>query len=153
MKVLIIEDGFEYLDTLQRFLPDIAWSREGSGPRALERLANEPFDAIFCDMKFDRTPEAEILGDAAAAAEAFNGDPAQGRAWLAQHQGTYVVAALRAAGHALPVLWSYDFHDEPQRWARLRARYAPIDDLPDHAAPAEVARRLRALVGRSVNSG
>lgn len=145
MRVLIIEDGFEYSETLGRFLPEVDWERAGSGPAALERLATESFDAIYLDMRFDRVEDDALLGDMGAAADRFNGDPVQARAFLQDHQGVYVLAALRSAGHTHPVLLSYDFGVEPRRWARLSESNAPVDYLPDVAGPDEIRSRLTAL--------
>lgn len=148
MKVLVVEDGFEYSETLQRFLSEgFTWERAGSGPRALELLPGD-WDAVFLDMRFDRVPENELLGDVAEVADRFNGDPVQARRFLEDHQGNYVLAAIRDAGHATPVLLSYDFDGEPRRWERLVQRYGPVDYLPDNASPSEIAARLRRLTGR-----
>ena len=145
MKVLIIEDGFEYSETLGRFLPELTWERAGSGPAALDRLAGETFDAVFLDMRFDRVEDDVLLGDLAAAADRFNGDPVQARAYLQDHQGVFVLAALREAGHTLPVLVSYDFGGEPRRWARISTQHGPVDYLPDVAGPTDTRDRLAAL--------
>lgn len=148
-RILVIEDGSEYTETLSRFLGErFDFERAGSGPAALARLAEATFDAVFLDMKFDRAPEGELLGDVDEVADRFNGDPVAARRHLEEHQGTYVLAALREAGHAVPVLLSYDFSVEPRRWERLAARFAPVDHLPDLASPAEVASRLTALCAR-----
>ena len=149
MKVLIIEDGFEYSETLGRFLSDVAWTRAGSGPDALVRLADEAFDAVFLDMRFDRVEDDALLGDVASVADRFNGDPVQARAFLQDHQGVYVLAALREAGHTLPVLVSYDFGGEPRRWSRLSGSHAPVDYLPDVAGPTDVRSRLEALIAQA----
>lgn len=146
MKVLVIEDGFEYIETLGRFLPEIAWERAGSGPEGLARLQQGGIDAVFLDMRFDRVPLDQLLGDLEATADRFNGDPVQARAYLEDHQGLFVLAALREAGVTLPVLLSYDFDGEPRRWEKLAARHAPVDYLPDNASPADIAGRLRASV-------
>jgi CheY-like chemotaxis protein len=146
-KVLIIEDGLEYSETLTRFLGDrFGFERVGSGPAALARLEGaHGIDGVFLDMRFDRTPDDELLGDLDELLDRFNGDPAQARRFREDHQGTYVLAALREAGVSLPVLMSYDFDGEPRRWKRLAARFGPLDYLPDNASPAEVAERLQAL--------
>ena len=146
MRILVIEDGYEYTETLARFLADgFVWERAGSGPRALTRLAEQAFDGIFLDMRFDRVPDDELLGDVASTADRFNGDPVQARNFLQDHQGNYVLAALREAGVELPVLVSYDFEGEARRWRHLREHFGPVDYLPDGAPPKEIARRLRAL--------
>jgi len=148
MKILVVEDGFEYSETLSRFLGEgFRWVRAGSGPAALAALAEDGFDAVFLDMRFDRVPDEDLLGDLAETADRFNGDPAQARHFLQDHQGNYVLAALREAGHHLPVLLSYDFQGEPRRWSHLSGRFAPVDYLPDNASPPEIAERLRRLAG------
>ncbi len=148
VRVLVVEDGSEYTETLERFLTEgFTFQRAGSGPAALAALAAGPFDVVFLDMRFDRAPEVELLGDLDEIADRFNGDPVQARRFLEDHQGNFVLAALREAGHALPVLLSYDFTSEPRRWERLERRYAPVGFLTDVASPAEVASRLRELSG------
>ncbi len=143
MRVLVIEDGYEYSETLEQFLSgDFEWERSGSGPQGLTRLAAESFDVVFLDMRFDRAPQDELLGDLEEVADRFNGDPVQARRFLEDHQGNYVLAALRDGGHTIPVLMSYDFDTEPRRWKRLFDRYGPVDYLPDNASPAEISARL-----------
>jgi ActR/RegA family two-component response regulator len=146
MKVLIVEDGLEYSETLGRFLPELTWVRAGSGPEALERLSTEGFDAVFLDMRFDRVDDAVLLGDLAATADRFNGDAVQARAFLQDHQGLRILAALREAGHRLPALVSHDFGAEPRRWARIREAHGPVDYVDDVSGPDAVRQRLRALV-------
>lgn len=146
MRVLIVEDGSEYTDTLGQFLPrEFELVRAGSGGAALDALEAGAFDVVFLDMRFDRVGENELLGDLAEAADRFNGDAIQARRFLEDHQGNYILAALRQAGHTVPVLMSYDFSGEPRRWSNLHARYGPLDFLVDVASPTEVAERLRAL--------
>ena len=61
IRVLVIEDGSEYTDTLGRFLGDgFSWARAGSGPEGLARLAESAWDAVFLDMRFDRVPDAAL---------------------------------------------------------------------------------------------
>jgi CheY-like chemotaxis protein len=148
MRVLVIEDGSEYVETLGRFLPDIRWERAGSGPEGIDRLREGSFEAVFLDMRFDRVAADRLLGDLEATADRFNGDPVQARQYLEDHQGLFVLAALREAGFTVPVLLSYDFGPEPRRWDKLAARHAPVDFLPDNASPADIASRLRQLIAR-----
>jgi CheY-like chemotaxis protein len=145
VRVLVVEDGEEYIRNLGRFLSDaFLLSRAGSGGEALEALAAGCFDVIFLDMRFDRTPSEALLGDLEAVADRFNGDLERAMRFLEDNQGAYVLAALREADCALPVVFSHDFTDEPRRWANLEARYAPLDYLPDNAGPDEVSTRLAA---------
>ena len=148
LQVLVVEDGVEYTETLQRFLAndgEFTFVRAGSGPDALRALSKSSFDVVFLDMRFDRIPEDQLIGDPIAAADRFNGDAVQARRFLEDHQGNYILAALREQGHGVPVLMSYDFSGEPRRWENLSARYGPLDFLVDVASPTEVAGRLRAI--------
>lgn len=147
--VVVIEDGHEYTETLSRFLSEhLALERAGSGPEALERLSEGVVDVVFLDMRFDRTPEDLLLGDVDALVDQFNGDRGQARRFRQDHQGTYVLAALRAAGHDVPVVMSYDFDGEPRRFAKLARRFAPVRYLTDDAGPETVLAALREAASR-----
>ena len=144
--VLVVEDGVEYSETFGRFLgAEFAFARAGSGAQALHRLREgTPVDVIFLDMRFDRAPESELLGDLDAVIDRFNGDVVQARRFTEDHQGTFILAALRDAGITTPVVLSYDFGEEPGRWRRISERQGPVDFLPDN-----VGRLRRAARGRS----
>lgn len=145
--VLVVEDGHEYSTNLERFLGDeVRLERAGDGQAALERLDRGGVDAVFLDMKFDRAER--FLGDEAALVSRFAGDAERARRFLEDNQGTYILAALRAAGHALPVLFSYDFDGEPRRFRNLAGRYGPLDYLSDTAGPAEIRSALLRLAER-----
>ena len=149
IRVLVVEDGTEYIDTLRRFLPEgFAWERAGSGPEALERLQKPGIPLVFLDMRFDRCPPELLLGDMQAALDRMDGDVVAARRFLEDHQGSYILAALRDGGHRMPVLLSYDFGGEPRRWERIAARNAPVDFLSGNAGPGEIARALRQLLDR-----
>ncbi len=146
MRVLVVEDGSEYSDTLSRFLREgFSWTRAGSGGEALALLGTEEYHAVFLDMRFDRCAPDRLFGNLDEAIDRFNGDPIQARRFLEDHQGTWILAAIRQAGHATPVLFSYDFGSEPRRWERIRARQAPVAWVPGNAGPGEIAVALLAL--------
>lgn len=148
IRVLVIEDGEEYIRTLGRYLGEgFALARAGSGPEALALLRAERFDVIFLDMRFDRAPTDALLGDVAASAERAGGDAARGLAFIVENQGAYVLAALREAGCAVPVVFSYDFDAEPRRWRHLSERYAPLRYLTDNAGPDAIRAALRDAAG------
>ncbi|NOY27999.1 MAG: hypothetical protein GXP62_19205 [Oligoflexia bacterium] len=92
-------------------------------------------------MRFDRAERQ--LGDLAALDQRFGGDQERARRFVEDNQGTYILAALRDAGHALPVVFSFDFDAEPRRLANLQRRYGPLSYLRDTAGPAEIAAALR----------
>ena len=143
-RVLIIEDGHEYITAYQRFLGDhFAFERAGDGPAALAALAASPFDAAVLDMRFDRADH--LLGDLEATAARY-GDAGRARRFLEDNQGAFILAALRDGGHGLPVVMSYDFGSEPRRFRNLARRYSPVGWLGDAAGPAEIRRALDAAV-------
>ncbi len=143
-RVLVVEDGHEYITTLRRYLGQaFDFARAGDGHEALAQLAGGPWDVVFLDMRFDRTAPSQLLGDLAVTADRFNGDTHRATRFLEEHQGTYVLAALREAGCGLPVVMSYDFDSEPRRWKHLEARYRPIRYLTDNADPERIQQALR----------
>ena len=149
--VLVVEDGHEYITNLQRFLSeDFEFHRAGDGRDALEMLARRRFDVVFLDMRFDRSDV--LIGDLDALVDRFAGDGARARRFLEDNQGTYILAALRQAGHDQPVLFSHDFDAAPRRFQNLRRRYGalhygPLRYLVDSAGPAEIRAALWELVG------
>ncbi len=141
-RVLVVEDGFEYIHNLTRFLgSDFAFERAGDGFAALEMLSGGGFSAIFLDMKFDRAEK--LLGDLSQLHRRFAGDESRARRFLENNQGTYVLAAIRDAGVSLPVVFSYDFDSEPRRFRNLHRRYAPLSYLTDTASPAQMRQTFR----------
>ncbi len=143
VRVLVIEDGEEYIRNFGRFLPSrFELQRAGSGAEALDLLDRLAFDVVFLDMRFDRVAPEALLGDLDQVADRFNGDRERALRFLEDNQGAYVLAALRDHGCGLPVVFSHDFTDEPRRWTNLARRYAPLDYLADNAGPHEVSERL-----------
>ena len=144
--ILVAEDGDEYTTNLDRFLgEEFRFVRAGDGEAALAAVAEGSIDAVFLDMRFDRAER--LLGDLAALVRRFSGDEDRARRFLEDNQGTYVLAALRAAGCVLPVIFSYDFDGEPRRFANLSRRHGPLAYLNDTAGPAEMRAALLASVG------
>ncbi len=148
-RVLVVEDGFEYIHNLGRFLGEhFSFTRAGDGQEALALLAAEPFAAIFLDMKFDRA--TRLLGDLDQLQRRFAGDEHRARQFLENNQGAYVLAAIRDAGHRQPAVFSYDFDSEPRRFANLSRRYGPLTYLTDTASPALIRQTLSAAIAHRV---
>jgi CheY-like chemotaxis protein len=146
--VLVVEDGHEYITTLERYLGEVfEFVRAGDGPEALERVGSETWHVVFLDMRFDRTPAGRLLGDLAVTADRFNGDTHRATRFLEDHQGTYVLSALREAGCMLPVVMSYDFDNEPRRWTHLSKRFSPVHYLADNADPGLIQQTLWSCAG------
>ena len=139
--VLVIEDGHEYIENLTRFLGnEFNFVRAGDGPEALTLLQTTVFDAIFLDMKFDRS--TRFIGDVDKLRIRFAGDETRASRFLENNQGTYILSAVRQAGHNLPVVFSYDFDSEPRRFQNLKSRHGQLYYLPDTASPAQMSMCL-----------
>ncbi|HJN72531.1 MAG TPA: hypothetical protein QGF58_01240 [Myxococcota bacterium] len=152
MRVLIVEDGEEYSSTLSRFLAGFTLVRAGDGHEALDRLAAEHYDVVFLDMRFDRVPASRLIGDMAAAEDRCNGDRERATRFLEDNQGAYVLAAVRAAGHVIPVVFSYDFDHEPRRWKNLEQRFAPLGYLNSNAGPDQIRAALEEAARRRLGN-
>lgn len=143
LTVLIVEDGDEYLDNLSRFVPGPQYIQSHSGAEALGHLGQGGIDLVYLDMRFDRIPEGDLLGDHAAATREHNGDPI--RAWrhLANHQGLFILNAIKANGYGeVPVILSYDFSRERPRLRHLQKLYPNLHWVPDSVTPAEIQRLM-----------
>ena len=145
--VLIIEDGFEYIDRANQWLAeDFEFTRAGSGQEALLLLKETPFELIYLDMNFNRTDAELLLGPLGEMKERFGGDEEQALEFLFRHQGLYILAEIRGAGCLQPVLISYDFSAEPKRWQHLKEKYDPIQFLSDNVGPDQVRTALTELL-------
>ena len=143
--ILIVEDGDEYLETLSRFVPGPRYLQAHGGREAIEILEREAVDVIYLDMRFDRIPRQDLLGDHPTLTEEHNGDPERAWRFLADNQGLFVLEAIHAKGLAdRPVVLAYDFSREPTRARFLQAQYPTMVWVPD----AVTAEEIRALISR-----
>ena len=151
IKVLVVEDGDEYLTNLSTFVGrGISYTQAKSGGRACSLLASLQPDLIYLDMRFDRTPNEELLGDLVALTARFNGDVARARAFQQDNQGLFVLRALRDAGFVGPVILSYDFSREERRFSALSARDPALRYCPDYADASDILAAIYQAVGRSL---
>ena len=134
-RVLVVEDGSEYVDGFERLTAarglDAVFSRARDLESARAALAAERPGAVFLDVVFDRTPEASLAGDAESLVARFGGDRVRAVRHLATHQGFYVLDALAPLLPRIPVILAYDFAAEPQRLEALRVRVPLLRGLPD----------------------
>lgn len=114
------------------------------GLAGFEALTGASWDVVFLDMRFDRSER--LIGDQEALEQRFHGDACRARRYLEKNQGTHISHAIREAGHRVPLLFSYDFDAEPQRFARLHARFAPMSYVNDMAGPADVRAAVLGLL-------
>lgn len=139
-RILVVEDGREYVEGFARLAAakgtDAAFVRAASLAEAREALREGRPDAVFLDVVFDRTPEAELAGDLDALVARYGGDRARAVRHLATHQGFYVLDALADALAGVRVVLAYDFTGEEKRLASLRERCPGLSGLPDGASLA-----------------
>lgn len=137
--VLIVEDGDEYLENLTRFVAGPEYLQAHSGTAAIEALQDQDIDLVYLDMRFDRIPRTDLLGDHATATREHNGDPLRGWRYLENNQGLFILNAMHQAGFgAVPVILAYDFSREAGRLHNLRKRYPRLEWVHDAVTPDEI---------------
>ena len=134
-RLVVIEDGDEYAEFARVFLSDLEIEAAHSAADALQVLRARGADALLIDLRFDRAPQAALVGDVGAtAARLFGGDAERALRYLQDEQGTLILADLRAAGFAHPALFVHDF--PPRRLANLKRLYGEVDAVPSLDAAA-----------------
>ncbi|PRQ03707.1 hypothetical protein ENSA5_13290 [Enhygromyxa salina] len=150
IRVLVVEDGDEYITNLTTFVAEgIEYRQAKSGGRACEMIAADEPDVVFLDMRFDRTPIEELLGDMVQLTGRFNGDIRRARRFQQDNQGLFILRALRDAGCRRPAILSYDFGAEDKRFRALSARDPGLYYCPDYAD----AKTIRETILRAVGAG
>jgi CheY-like chemotaxis protein len=144
--LLIVEDGREYLDFFRLFLEEEhTYLHAQSGAEAFAHLEEEAVDLVVLDMRFERSPPKDLLGDVdQVARDYFGGDPARAQRFVADNQGTLVLAELRAQGYRQPVLFVSDLPSRKRD--NLRGLYGEIRAVPNFDAAAirrEIAAGLK----------
>ena len=132
MRIVVCEDGFEYVERFRRFVPGFEFVRAGCFAEAL--LLAPGAAALLLDQDFRRTPR-DLLVDARGA----RSDEA-----LSEVQGILILRALRARAVALPALLFADL-DDGARSARLERELSPLSIVPSTEGLPQIAARLRAL--------
>jgi CheY-like chemotaxis protein len=145
--VLIVEDGDEYRDNLQHFVPGPRYLQAHNGAEAVAILSGEPVSLVYLDMRFDRIPRNELLGDHARATREHNGDPLRAWSFLVNNQGLFILDEMRRRGFgSLPVILAYDFSREPARLSNLLELYPTLTWVPDMVTPEEIRARIERLI-------
>ena len=135
-RVRLIADGTEYEEFARLFLADACeLVAAHDAAEALAAAARARFDAFLVDLRFERAPEAALIGGVEDTANRlFGGDRARALRWLKDQQGTLVLAELRRAGHAQPAVFVHDF--PRQRLENLRRLYGDVRAVPGFDAAA-----------------
>ena len=145
--VLIIEDGDEYLQSLTRFVKGPSYLQAHNGREALRVLESTRVDLIYLDMRFDRIPDAELMGDHAAATREHNGDPVRALKHLQNNQGLYILDALERHGlGGVAVILAYDFSRQHKRYENLLRAHPTLRWVPDAVTPADIRALMNDLL-------
>ena len=137
--VLIVEDGDEYLDSLSKFVDGPLYLQARSGDQAVSLLQERTVDLIYLDMRFDRIPIGDLLGDHVKATREHNGDPLRAFKFLQNNQGLFILEKLRNEGLGqIPVILAYDFSRQLKRYEHLRRIHPSLRWVPDAVTPSEI---------------
>ncbi len=148
IQVLVVEDGDEYITNLTTFVAEgIEYRQAKSGARACEMLRESLPDAVYLDMRFDRTPIEALLGDMVQLTGRFNGDHGRARRFQQDNQGLFILRTLRDAGYTRPVILSYDFGAEERRFRALSAKDEALFYCPDYADAKTIRQAILRAVG------
>jgi ActR/RegA family two-component response regulator len=150
VRVLVVEDGDEYLTNFSTFVAaGFEYRQAKSGVEACRLALGEPTDLVYLDMRFDRIPEGDLLGNMVELVARFNGDIARARRFQQDNQGLFVLRALRDSGWYGPVILSYDFGPEERRFRALSARDPALGYCPDYADANTIRAAILRAVGRA----
>ncbi|TPV92827.1 MAG: response regulator [Myxococcales bacterium FL481] len=151
--ILVVEDGDEYLTNLRTFVArGMTYHQVKSGRDACRMAREIQPDVVYLDMRFDRTPIEDLLGDVVALTGRFNGDAARARRFQQDNQGLFILRALRDAGYRRPIILSYDFSAEEARFAALSANDPALSYCPDYADANTIRATIERAAGRSTGS-
>ncbi|MEL6543773.1 MAG: hypothetical protein AAFQ82_04050 [Myxococcota bacterium] len=146
LRVLIVEDGDEYLDNLTRYVQGPVYSQAHNLADAVRHLQDAVVDVVYLDMRFDRIPEEQLVGDREDALRRHHGDRERAVRHLQTHQGLYILKALADAGFGeMPTVLAYDFRRELARFKRLKERYPRLEWVADTVSADEIHALLASL--------
>jgi ActR/RegA family two-component response regulator len=145
--VLIIEDGDEYLDSLSQFVQGPEYLQAKSGEQAVEILQTRMVDLIYLDMRFDRIPMTDLLGDHVKATREHNGDPLRAFKFLQNNQGLFILEKLRKENLVhIPVILAYDFSRQQKRYEHLKRIHQSLRWVPDAVTPTEIRNLMNECI-------
>jgi len=148
LTICIVEDGDEYLENLSRFVPEPDYVQTHNGAEVLSTMQAGGIDLVYLDMRFDRIPLTDLLGDHVLATKQQNGDPARAWRYLQNNQGLFILNHLSQNGFAnIPTIISYDFSRETKRFAFLQKRNPNIGWVADAVTPNEIRQLMLDLCG------
>ncbi len=148
--IVVVEDGDEYITNLTTFVAQgMVYRQAKCGTQACQLIAERRPDLVYLDMRFDRIPVEDLLGDIVQLTARFNGDVARARRFQQDNQGLFVLRAVRDSGFVGAVILSYDFSAEERRFAALKARDRALRYCPDYADANTIRATILEAIGRS----
>ncbi|MEL6758759.1 MAG: hypothetical protein AAFP04_00020 [Myxococcota bacterium] len=146
LELLIVEDGDEYLENLSRLIDGVRFTQAHHAGAAIECLNHKNIDVIYLDMRFDRIPGNELVGDYREVLKRHHGDHDRARRHLQNNQGLYILSELERAGHdRVPTVLAYDFRREKKRLEVLQRQHPQLHWVPDTIAPVDIRELLFSL--------
>ena len=145
-KLLVIEDGSEYTEFARALLGQeylVFQAQTGAAALALlsTHASSQPIDALLIDLRFDRTPVVDLLGDVKETAmRLYGGDAGRAIRYLQDQQGILILAEARRCSHRQPAVFVHDFPE--RRLHNLRKLYGEVSAVPVFDAAA-ILRSLR----------
>lgn len=135
-QLVVIEDGSEYCEFARLFLrPDYEISQATSAASTLALLRQRTVDSLLIDLRFDRAPTSELIGDVTAtAAQLFGGNQGRALRYLQDQQGILILAELRRHGFAQGAVFVHDFPQK--RLQNLQKLYGAVRAVPTFDAAA-----------------
>ena len=140
LKLVVCEDGREYLERFQRFLGesfDFLPAHDFAEAHAAAGMA----DGLLLDLDFRRTPGERLVDEQGNVPGALD---AGTRARLSETQGILILRGLRARGVGLPAVLFADL-DDPTQVAFLERTLAPLTIADSRRGLTEIAALLRAM--------
>ena len=135
-QLLVIEDGSEYREFAHLFLrPEYEISQATSAASTLAVLRQRPIGCLLIDLRFDRAPTSELIGDVTAtAAQLFGGNQGRALRYLQDQQGILILAELRRCGYPQGAVFVHDF--PAKRLQNLQRLYGQVRAVPTFDAGA-----------------
>jgi len=150
-RLLIVEDGDEYLRFFSRHLSQFSYVQAHSHKESLEHLEQEgqSVDGIVLDIRFDRVPQDDLIGDLEEIADRMGlwGEVSeQGAVWqyVIDNQGYLILQALREVGFSQPALIIADL--PPRQTENLERMYGAVGVVGSFDRQA-IERALEGLLG------
>ncbi|MCA9564766.1 MAG: hypothetical protein KC561_14820 [Myxococcales bacterium] len=144
--LLIVEDGDEYLEFFERHLLGYRLVQAKNAAQTMALLKKHAVDLIVLDIRFDRIPREDLIGDVMELSRTrFGQDTDLTEAWryLAEKQGFLVGQRLREQGIRLPFLF---IESLPARQVEnLNRLYGPVTVVPEFDPKSIHGAIVRAL--------